>query len=312
MEETPFQVLEGLTLGGYATGASKGYVFIRGEYAKANTVIEQAIDELYAENLLGEDILGSEYSFDVEIRRNSGAYICGEETALFESIEGKRGHPRLKPPYPTQAGLFGKPTAINNVETLAVIPRLIQHGGEWFCQWGTPKSTGLKLFCLSGHVNQPGIVEAPYGLTIRDLIERFGGGFNGDPQAILIGGAAGGFIHPDQFDAPLTHEDLNKLGLPIGSGALIVFNQSINLWKILENVAHFFVHECCGQCAPCRIGTRHIYNILQSINAGRSSKVDLEKAEQIGLTIKKSCICGLGMTAANPFLTYLNNFETAV
>ena len=312
MEESPFQVLEGLTLGGYATGANKGYIFIRGEYAKADAVIERAVDELYAENLLGVDILGSDYSFDVEVRRNSGAYICGEETALFEAIEGKRGNPRLKPPYPTQSGLFGKPTAINNVETLAVIPRLIEHGGEWFCQWGTPNSTGLKLFCLSGHVNQPGVIEAPYGLTIRSLVERFGGGFKGKPQAVLIGGAAGGFLHPDQLDVPLTHEDLNKIGLPIGSGALIVFNQSVNLWHILENLAHFFVHECCGQCAPCRIGTQHIYKILKSINAGHSRTFDLEKAEQIGLTIKKSCICGLGMTAANPFLTYLHNFGPAL
>lgn len=312
MEESPYQILEGLTLGGYATGASKGYIFIRGEYAKADAVIHQAVDELYAENLLGADILGTDYSFDVEVRRNSGAYVCGEETALFEAIEGKRGNPRLKPPYPTQSGLFGKPTAINNVETLAVIPRLIEHGGEWFCQWGTPNSTGLKLFCLSGHVNQPGVVEAPYGVTIRSLIERFGGGFKDEPQAILIGGAAGGFIHPDHFDVPLTHEDLSKLGLPIGSGALITFNKSVNLWHILENLARFFVHECCGQCAPCRIGTQHIHKILKSINTGHSGKADLEKAEEIGLTIKKSCICGLGMTAANPLLTYLNNFDVAL
>ena len=239
VEGNPYRVIEGLIISAYATGADSGYIYTRGEYSKAAEILDEALDELYAENLLGEDILGTDYHFDLEIRHNAGAYICGEETALFESIEGKRGHPRIKPPYPTQSGLFGKPTSINNVETLAVVPDLILHGGEWFQQWGTAESVGLKLFCLSGHVKEPGVVEVPLGLSIRELVERFGGGFDDEPQAALIGGAAGGFLRGDQLDTPLTHEDLRPLDVPIGSGAIIVFNQSVDLWQVLENLAHF-------------------------------------------------------------------------
>jgi NADH-quinone oxidoreductase subunit F len=306
MEGNPFRVIEGMTISAYAAGSNEGYIFVRGEYPKATEILEDALDELYADDLLGEDILGTGIAFNVEIRHNAGAYICGEETALFETIEGKRGFPRHKPPYPTQAGLFGKPTTINNVETFAIIPSLILHGGEWFRQWGTDISAGLKLFCLSGHVNKPGVVEAPYGLPVRELIEQFGGGFDGEPQAVLIGGAAGGFLYPDNLDTPLTHEDLYKLDVPIGSGAIIVFNQTVDLWHVLEGLARFFVAECCGQCAPCRLGTKQIYNILQKINLGTSSPGDLQKAEELGQTIKTTCVCGLGMTAANPLQTFLN------
>jgi NADH-quinone oxidoreductase subunit F len=312
MEGNPFRVIEGMTISAYASGADDGYIFIRGEYPAATEILEEAVDEAYAEGLLGEDILGSGVDFNVDIRHNAGAYICGEETALFEAIEGKRGLPRHKPPYPTQAGLFGRPTAINNVETLAVIPSLIVHGGEWFRQWGTDVSTGLKLFCLSGHINSPGVVEAPYGLPVIELIEQFGGGFVGEPQAVLIGGAAGGFLHPDNLDTPLTHEDLRKFNVPIGSGAIMVFNQSVDLWHVIEGLARFFVDECCGQCAPCRLGTKQIYNILQRINLGNFETADLFNAKKLGQTIKTTCVCGLGMTAANPLLTYLHNFEPAI
>ncbi len=311
MEGNPYRVLEGLILSAYATGAETGYVFIRGEYPEATEIVEEALDQLYEADLLGEHIAGTDYTFNVEARHNAGAYICGEETALFEAIEGKRGHPRLKPPYPTQSGLFGKPTAINNVETLAVIPDLILHGGEWFHQWGTAQSVGLKLFCLSGHVNKPGVVEAPFGLTVRELIEEFGGGFDGEPQALLLGGAAGGFLFPDKLDTPLTHEDLCQIDVPIGSGAIMVFNQSVDLWGILEGLAHFFVHETCGLCAPCRLGTRQIHTLISKINLGVGSASDLQKLEELGQTIKKTCNCGLGMTAANPVLTVLHDLETA-
>ena len=311
MEGNPFRVLEGMTISACATGAHKGYIFIRGEYPTATDIVEEALDKLYAESLLGDNILGSGYAVDIEVQHNAGAYICGEETALFESIEGKRGHPRLKPPYPTQAGLFDKPTVINNVETMAVVPSLILNGGEWFCQWGTGKSIGLKLFCLSGHIKQPGVVEAPLGLTVRELIEKFGGGFIGEPQAILVGGAAGGFLHPDKLDTPLTHEDLHQLNIPIGSGAIMVFNQSVDLWQVLQALAHFFVHETCGQCAPCRLGTMQIYKLLNKINLGMAESVDLRMLEDLGGTIKNTCVCGLGMTAANPVLTVLQNFKTA-
>jgi len=312
MEGNPFRVLEGLIISAYATGAKSGYIFTRGEYLRATEILNEALDELYIANILGENILGSDNNFDVEIRHNAGAYICGEETALFEAIEGKRGHPRIKPPYPTQSGLFGKPTSINNVETLAFVPDLILHGGEWFRQWGTAESVGLKLFCLSGHVKEPGVVEAPLGLSIRNLVERFAGGFDGDPQAVLVGGAAGGFLRGDQLDTPLTHEDLRPLDVPIGSGAIMVFNQTVDLWQVLEGLAHFFVHETCGHCAPCRLGTKQIFNLLSRINVGDGSVSDLQKIRKLGRTIRQTCVCGLGMTAANPSLTYLHNFERVV
>ena len=312
MEGNPFRVIEGMTISAYAAGSNDGYIFIRGEYPEATEILEDALDELYADGLLGEDIMGTGIDFNVDIRHNAGAYICGEETALFEAIEGKRGYPRHKPPYPTEAGLFGKPTTINNVETFAVIPSLILHGGEWFRQWGTDISTGLKLFCLSGHINKPGVVEVPYGLTVRELVEQYGGGFDGEPQAILIGGAAGGFLHPDKLDTPLTHEDLHKLDVPIGSGAIIVFNQLVDLWQVVEGLARFFVNECCGQCAPCRLGTKQIYKTLQKINHGNLILNDLQKAEKLGQTIKTTCVCGLGMTAANPLLTFLKNYESPI
>lgn len=311
MEGDPYRVIEGLIISAYATGADTGYIYTRGEYTRATEILDEALDELYAENLLGEDILGTDFHFDVELRHNAGAYICGEETALFESIEGKRGHPRSKPPYPTQAGLFGKPTSINNVETLAVVPSLVEHGGEWFQQWGTPESVGLKLFCLSGHVKEPGVVEVPLGLSLRELVEQFGGGFDQEPQAALIGGAAGGFLRGDQFDTPLTHEDLRPMDVPIGSGAIIVFNKNVDLWEVLEDIAGFFVHEACGHCAPCRLGTNQIYNLLHKINAGEGTAADVRKIAQLGKTIRKTCVCGLGMTAANPAMTVLHNVEHA-
>jgi NADH-quinone oxidoreductase subunit F len=309
MEGNPLRVIEGMTIGAFATGAHKGYIFVRGEYSAATDILEEVLEKLYTESLLGGNILGSGYTFDIEVRHNAGAYICGEETALFESIEGRRGHPREKPPYPTQAGLFGKPTIINNVETLAVVPSLILNGGEWFCQWGTVESVGLKLFCLSGHIMQPGVVEVPYGLSVRELIESFGGGFIGDPQAILVGGATGGFLHPENLDTPLAHEDLLKLNVPIGSGAIMVFNQSVDLWQVLQTLAHFFVHETCGRCAPCRLGTMQIYKLLNKINLGVAASGDFKQLQDLGEMIKTTCVCGLGMTAANPVMTVLNQFE---
>lgn len=310
MEGNPYRVIEGLIISAYAIGARSGYIFARGEYSLAAKILGEALDKLYAAGLLGKNILGTDFHFDVEIRRNAGAYICGEETALFEAIEGKRGHPRMKPPYPTQAGLFGKPTSINNVETLAVVPSLILHGGAWFQQWGTDESIGLKLFCLSGHVKEPGVVEVPYGLTIRELVERFGGGFDEEPQAVLLGGAAGGFLRGDQLDTRLTHEDLRPFDVPIGSGAIMVFNHSVDLWQVLEGLAHFFVHETCGRCVPCRLGTKQIHNYLHKINVGAGTASDVQKIGNLGQTIKKTCVCGLGLTAANPSLTFLHNIDT--
>ncbi len=308
MEGDPFRVLEGMSIAAFAVGAHEGVVFARGEYGAATEIVEEALDEMYAVGLLGHDIFDTGFDFNVEVRRNAGAYICGEETALLEAIEGKRGHPRLKPPYPAQTGLFGHPTLINNVETLAVVPSLIHYGGAWFRQWGTEQSPGLKLFSVSGHVERPGVVEAPFGLTVRQLIERFAGGFDGEPQAVLVGGAAGGFLHPDNLDVPLTHEDLSRLEVPIGSGVIMVFNESVDLWHVLQRLAHFFVYESCGKCAPCRLGTREIYEQLEQINRGNWTGADLHELERLGELVTTTCACGLGRTAANPVLTVLHHF----
>ncbi len=305
----PFRVLEGILITGYAVGAEQGYIFVRGEYPEATRVLQEAIGKLHAAGLLGERILESDFNFDITVRRSAGAYICGEETALFEAIEGNRGYPRTKPPFPTTHGLFGKPTAINNVETLALVPDIVLNGGAWLGQWGTEKSPGIKLFCLSGHVNQPGVVEAPYGLTVRQLIEQFGGGFQGEPQAILMGGAAGGLLHPDYFDTPLTNEALNPLSAPIGSGVVMVFNQDVNLLKVLKTVASFFVHETCGQCVPCRVGTRQVYKLLDKIEGGNGTQEDLAKLEHLCATMRNIGLCGLGQTAPNPILSSLKYFR---
>jgi NADH-quinone oxidoreductase subunit F len=309
MEGDPFRTIEGILLCAYAIGAPQGYIFIRGEYVQAARIVQQAIDALYAANILGKAILGSDFNFDLEIRRGAGAYICGEETALFEAIEGKRGNPRSKPPFPTTEGLFGQPTSINNVETLAIVPDLILNGGTWLRQWGTEKSVGLKLFCLSGHVRQPGVVEAPYGLTVRQIIEKYGGGFDGLPQAILMGGASGGLLHPDDLDTPLTHEDLNPLGTPIGSGVIMVFNQDVNLLDVLKSVARFFETETCGQCISCRVGTRQISNLLEKISLGQGEPEDLTRLENLCTTMQSVGECGLGQTAPNPILSSLRNFR---
>lgn len=309
MQGDPFRTIEGVILSAYAVGATEGFIFIRGEYPEAAAVVQEAIDTLYDAGLLGKDIMGSGFDFDLSIRRGAGAYICGEETALFEAIEGKQGFPRLKPPFPTTHGVFGRPTAISNVETLALMPDIVRNGGEWLKQWGGGKSVGIKLFCLSGHVKQPGVVEVPYGTTVRDLVERFGGGFDGAPQAILMGGAAGGFLHPDNFDTPLTNEALNPLGAPIGSGVVMVFNQSVDLGAVLKTLARFFVHESCGKCVPCRVGTVQIAKLLDRITGGDGAPDDLARLESLGQMMRKSCLCGLGMSAPNAMLSTLAHFR---
>lgn len=309
MQGDPFRALEGLLLCGYAIGAQEGFVFVRGEYPEATAVVQAAIDALYEAGLLGQGILGTDFSFDLTIRRGAGAYICGEETALFEAIEGNRGYPRSKPPFPTTQGLFGQPTSINNVETLALVPDIVLNGGQWLKQWGTEGSVGVKLFCLSGHVKQPGVVEVPYGTPLRELVERYGGGFDGQPQAVLMGGAAGGLLHPDNLDVPLTHEALQPFGVPIGSGVVMVFNQSVDLLAVLRNLAHFFVHETCGRCVPCRVGTTQMVRLLDRIGVGDGTADDLYKLEELGSFVRQATACGLGQTAANPILTSLDAFR---
>ncbi len=305
LEGDPFRILEGMAICGYAIGAQKGYIFIRGEYPRAAAIMQRAMEIAHAAGLLGENIFGSGFRFEVEIRRGAGAYICGEETALFEAIEGKRGFPRLRPPFPTTYGLFGKPTAINNVETLAQAAEIVRNGAEWFRQWGTKDSTGFKLFCVSGHVQQPGVVEAPFGIPLRELIERWCGGFEGEPQAVLMGGAAGVFLTPQQLDTPLTYEDLRPLGASIGSGAIMVFNQTLDLRRILLALAHFFAHESCGKCYPCQLGTQRQLEIVERLAQGHPQPGDVERLMDIGATMTDASICGLGQTAGMAIMSAL-------
>lgn len=305
MEGDPFRVLEGMMLCGYAIGAEMGYLFIRGEYPQAAAILQEAVEKMRGVGLLGENILGSDFGFEIEIRRGAGAYICGEETALFEAIEGKRGFPRLKPPFPTTNGLFQKPTAINNVETLAAAPDIVMNGGAWMRQWGTEQSAGVKLFCVSGHVNSPAVVEAPFGVTVREVIETYCGGFIGTPQAVLMGGAAGGFLTPDQLDTPLTFEDLRTLGAPVGSGVIMVFNETVDLRDVLKRLAHFFAHESCGKCYPCQLGTQRQMEILDRVAEGQPQPGDMISLQDIGWTMTDASICGLGQTAAAAVLSAL-------
>ena len=303
LEGDPFVVVEAMTIAAFATGASLGYLYLRGEYPEAAARVANAIDAARAAGLLGPDILGSGFAFDIELRRGAGAYICGEETALFESIEGKRGEPRNKPPFPVEVGLFGKPTVVNNVETLANIPLILSIGGEAYTKIGTEGSTGPKLFCLSGHVERPGTYEVAFGATLRDLIELAGGVRGGRPiKAILLGGAAGVFVGPESLDLPLTFEATRAAGATLGSGVIMVFDESVDLVDTLRRIAQFFRDESCGQCVPCRVGSVRQEELLARLAAGsrvRPRDEELALLKEIGQVMRDASICGLGQTASS-------------
>ena len=313
MEGDPFAVLEGMTIAGVAIGAQKGYLYIRGEYPQAALRMENAIRAARESGFLGEKILRSSYSFDLEIRRGAGAYICGEETALFNSIEGYRGEPRNKPPFPTQAGLFRQPTVVNNVETLINIPEIILHGGAAFARTGTSSSTGNRLFCLSGQVKNPGVYEAPFGITLRDLIALSGGiGGNGKLQAVLLGGAAGTFVSPKELDTPLTFEDTRKIGATLGSGVVMLFDDSVDLKKILLRIAEFFREETCGQCVPCRVGTMRQEELLHRLISQRplgSATREIRSLQEMAQAMRDASICGLGQTASSALLSAVDRWS---
>jgi NADH-quinone oxidoreductase subunit F len=306
LECRPHLLLEGMAICGFAIGSSKGYLFIRGEYPEATERMQVAIEEAEAAGLLGEDIMGTGFSFQVEIRRGGGAYICGEETALFEAIEGKRGFPRIKPPFPTTHGLFGKPTTINNVETLCAAPGIISNGVEWFRQIGTEKSTGPKLVSVSGHVNRPGVYEIAPGMTLRQLLDTHCQGVEGTLQAILMGGAAGTFLTPDEIDVPLTFENLREIGSTFGSGAIMVFNETTDIRDVLKRLARFFQHESCGKCFPCQLGTQRQMEILERIEHPLPD--DFQRLQDIGWTMAEASLCGLGQTAASAVLSAMKKF----
>ena len=270
MEGDPFAVLEGMTIAGFVTGALKGYVYLRGEYPLAAERMQQAIESANENGFLGDNILGRGLQFNVEIRRGAGAYICGEETALFNSIEGYRGEPRNKPPFPTQSGLFRQPTAVNNVETLVNVPGIVLEGGSAYAGLGTESSAGTRLFCLCGHVSRPGLYEVPMGTTLREVIHLAGGvAGSGKLQAVLLGGAAGTFVGPQELDTPLSFEGTRAIGATLGSGVVMLFDDTIDLRQILLRIAAFFRHETCGQCVPCRIGAVRQHEALQRLVSAR-------------------------------------------
>jgi len=302
--DDPHRTIEGMLIAGYAIGANKGYIYIRAEYPYIVPVLETALDESREAGLLAENILGSGFSFDIEIRVGAGAYICGEETALFESIEGKRGFPRVKPPFPTTHGLFGKPTVINNVETLCNVPLIIAQGSAEYRKIGTEKSPGPKLFCVSGDVQKPGLFEVPFGVTLRELMEMSGGVAGGKSlQAVLFGGAAGAFATSEHLDVKMTFEDLRAAGLPLGSGVVMVFDETRDMREVLKRLGHFFAHESCGKCYPCQMGTQRQKEILDRIAQGKVLEGDLIRLQDVGWTMTDASLCGLGQTAAGAVLS---------
>uniref|UniRef100_A0A7C4CH17 NADH-quinone oxidoreductase subunit NuoF n=1 Tax=Fervidobacterium thailandense TaxID=1008305 RepID=A0A7C4CH17_9BACT len=311
LEGDPHSIVEAMTIAGYAIGAKQGFVYVRAEYPLAIERLQKAIEDAHAYGFLGENIFGTDFSFDIEIRIGAGAFVCGEETALMHSIEGKRGQPRVKPPFPVQKGLWGKPTVINNVETLALVPPIILRGASWFRQFGTEKSPGTKVFALAGKIKNTGLVEVPMGITLRELLYEIGGGHPQGKQikAVQTGGPSGGVIPAEYFDTPVDYESLGKLGAIMGSGGMIVLDEDDCMVDVAKFFLEFTVDESCGKCTPCREGTKVMYDILDKITKGEGTMEDIEKLEKLALVIKDSSLCGLGQTAPNPVLSTLKYYR---
>jgi NADH-quinone oxidoreductase subunit F len=303
IEHDPFALVEAMTIAGVATGCEQAYVYLRGEYPLAWERLSAAIDRARARGFLGDDVMGAGVRFDIELRKGAGAYICGEETALFNSIEGYRGEPRSKPPFPVDSGLFSKPTVVNNVESLINVLDLVLEGGAAFAQIGTEQSTGTRLFCLSGCVERPGLYEAPFGVTLAELLEMAGGVSGGRPlRAVLLGGAAGGFVGPDRLDLELSFEATRAAGTTLGSGVIMAFDDTVDLVPVLLRIAAFFRDESCGQCVPCRVGTVRQQEALLRLASQRPRGTvadELALLDEIARAMRDASICGLGQTAAN-------------
>ncbi|HSK91817.1 MAG TPA: NADH-ubiquinone oxidoreductase-F iron-sulfur binding region domain-containing protein [Euzebyales bacterium] len=305
MEGDPFAIVEAMTIAGFAIGAELGYLYVRGEYPLATGRVVDAIAQARRRGLLGGDVMGARFAFDIELRRGQGAYICGEETALMNSIEGYRGEPRNKPPFPTQAGLFGRPTVINNVETLINVPAIVAGGGPSYARTGTADSTGTRLFCLSGAVARPGVYEVASGTTLGALIDLAGGATDGI-QAILLGGAAGSFVTADRLDLPLTFEDARAAGVALGSGVVMVFGEHNDVPAAARRIARFFRDESCGQCVPCRVGTVRVEEALDRYLSDGRDRAELDLIAEIDQVMKDASICGLGHTAGTAIRSALD------
>ena len=311
LEGNPHRVLEGMAIAGYAVGANKGYAYIRGEYPLAIKRFELAIKQAKKLGLLGNNILGSEFSFDVEVRIGAGAFVCGEETALIASIEGKRGTPKPRPPYPAESGLWGMPTLINNVETLAAIAPIINNGGEWYSEIGTAKSAGTKVFALAGKINNAGLIEVPMGTTLREIIYDIGGGIQGGGEfkAAQTGGPSGGCIPAAHLDVKMDYESLTSLGSIMGSGGLIVMDESSDMVDVARFFMEFCMDESCGKCVPCRVGTKMMNDLLKKFCDNKATALDLERLEELAVYVKEASLCGLGGSAPNPLLSTLRHFR---
>jgi len=311
LEGDPHSVIEAMAIAGYAIGANQGYIYVRAEYPIAVNRLNIAIKAAKEYGLLGKNIFGTGFDFDLEIRLGAGAFVCGEETALMTSIEGNRGEPRPRPPFPAVKGLWGKPTILNNVETYANIPQIILKGPEWFNSIGTEKSKGTKVFAIGGKINNTGLVEIPMGTTLREVVYEIGGGIPGGKKfkAAQTGGPSGGCIPAEHIDAPIDYDSLIQLGSMMGSGGLIVMDEDTCMVDIAKFFLEFTVDESCGKCPPCRIGTKRMYEILERIIDGKGEEEDIEKLEVLAKNIKASALCGLGQTAPNPVLSTLRYFR---
>jgi NADH:ubiquinone oxidoreductase subunit F (NADH-binding) len=312
LEQDPHLLIEGMAIAGFAIGAENGYVYLRGEYSKARQRLLQALEEARNNHILGQQIMGSQVNFDIRLRRGAGSYICGEETALLESLEGKRGIPRLRPPYPTTIGLWGKPTLINNVETLARVPAIIRDGAEWYRSLGIGDAAGTKVYCISGHITNPGAYELPMGITAHELIYDHGGGIpeDKDIKAFFPGGLSSGVLPASMTHIKLDYDSLTQVGSLLGSGAMIVMDDSVCMVDVALRATKFFTHESCGECTPCRIGTQKIFQTLDHISTGQASWHDVAMARELALRTSKDSRCGLGQVAAKPFLTTLAHFTS--
>ncbi len=311
IENDPHQLIEGILIAGYAIQADRSYIYIRGEYRYLMEILDRALAEAYARGYLGKNILGSGFNFDIYTHSGAGAYECGEETALLNSLEGLRGYPRVKPPFPAVVGLYGCPTVINNVETLSNVPHILLKGAEWYAGLGTPKNGGTRLFCLSGHINRPGVYELPMGFPLRRMIEEVGGGVRGGKKlkAVIPGGSSCPVLTPDQIDTPMDFDSLAKIGSMLGSGGVVVIDEDTCMVKVAQRIMKFYAHESCGWCVPCREGTAWLRNLLTRFHEVQPVADDVDTALDVAYNILGKTLCPLGDAAAMPTISILKKFR---